>query len=261
MRFDGKTNKQVARKFSLTELSGVTTPAHKGADVSIFKAEQVNKIEFAEALDRMELGEEINAMFAAIDMRYNALLNAVISIQMDPEEYPDQRGAVMAAVSDFVDSLGAVAAGDIEKQREERRRRRRRRGDKNYAKQDKDDEVASGDTRDERRRRNRRRSRRTDKFKDVDGKRFYADDFAFVGDESRPSTWEGIIKFENGRVNPLGVKQAISKLERGIIDPALTTDAVSKLRLAYREGFGGKPLPDILKIRLDLTETKGKHHV
>lgn len=38
MRFDGKSNKQRARAFKLTELSGVTTPAHTGADVTIFKA-------------------------------------------------------------------------------------------------------------------------------------------------------------------------------------------------------------------------------
>lgn len=38
MRFDGKSNKQRARTFKLTELSGVTTPAHTGADVTIFKA-------------------------------------------------------------------------------------------------------------------------------------------------------------------------------------------------------------------------------
>lgn len=37
MRFDGKSNKQRAKAFKLTELSGVTTPAHTGADVTIFK--------------------------------------------------------------------------------------------------------------------------------------------------------------------------------------------------------------------------------
>lgn len=37
MRFDGKSNKQRASAFKLTELSGVTTPAHTGADVTIFK--------------------------------------------------------------------------------------------------------------------------------------------------------------------------------------------------------------------------------
>lgn len=38
MRFDGKTHPRRARTFKLTELSGVTTPAHTGADVTIFKA-------------------------------------------------------------------------------------------------------------------------------------------------------------------------------------------------------------------------------
>lgn len=36
-RFDGKDTKQVATTLKLSELSGVTTPAHTGADVTLFK--------------------------------------------------------------------------------------------------------------------------------------------------------------------------------------------------------------------------------
>jgi len=41
MRFDGKNNPQRAKTFKLTEVSGVTTPAHTGADVTIFKSADV----------------------------------------------------------------------------------------------------------------------------------------------------------------------------------------------------------------------------
>jgi len=41
MRFDGKNHAQRASAFKLNELSGVTTPAHNGATVTIFKSADV----------------------------------------------------------------------------------------------------------------------------------------------------------------------------------------------------------------------------
>lgn len=65
-RFDGKQNKQVCTSLKLSELSGVNTPAHTGADVTLFKTADAREILksaagaiFANALSEVNATEEV----------------------------------------------------------------------------------------------------------------------------------------------------------------------------------------------------------
>lgn len=63
MRFDGKTNKQRALTFNMTELSGVTSPAHTGANVTIFKMGDLTesyKSVFLQAVADQELQHKLD---------------------------------------------------------------------------------------------------------------------------------------------------------------------------------------------------------
>lgn len=59
-RFDGKQTKQIATTLKLTELSGVTVPAHTGANVTLFKAASAEQL-LGMAIDD-EKRDEIEAM-------------------------------------------------------------------------------------------------------------------------------------------------------------------------------------------------------
>ena len=107
MRFDGKTNPQVATSLKIEELSGVTVPAHTGADVAIIKlgnAPDVNaliKSMFAEELadEQLERAVEqwINPLY---DYNY-ALREAAEKIMQDPN-ITDKRAALRESVADYV---------------------------------------------------------------------------------------------------------------------------------------------------------------
>lgn len=64
-RFDGKKNKQVCTSLKLSELSGVTTPAHTGANVTLFKCDTQSLLKsaagaiFANALTEARATEDV----------------------------------------------------------------------------------------------------------------------------------------------------------------------------------------------------------
>lgn len=96
MRFDGKNNKQRASIFKLTELSGVTTPAHTGADVTIFKVGDTDpKVSLAlrrkkwreenPAKDDSEMPEELQKFSGLFKSEFDEALAAQnVRLQMQP---------------------------------------------------------------------------------------------------------------------------------------------------------------------------------
>lgn len=106
MRFDGKTNPQVATKLRIGELSGVTVPAHTGADVTIMKMaapdiDTLVKSVFSEELADEQLERAISTWLNPIyDFNY-ALREAAEKIMQDPN-ITDKRGALRESVADYL---------------------------------------------------------------------------------------------------------------------------------------------------------------
>ncbi len=112
MRFDGKITRQRAKAFKLTELSGVTVPAHEGADVTIIKTADLVKTAFEQALLERKLE---NAQWPLTE----ALREAMEKIVEDPT-IGDKLLAMREAALQYVDALiAAVNKGESPEQPEE----------------------------------------------------------------------------------------------------------------------------------------------
>lgn len=93
-RYDGKQTKRRAKKLSLTELSGVTVPAHRGADVTILKVDGTDKISFEEALGNIKNMEMVQEMLNDFETLDDAVRHSIMSILNNPEEYPNPVEAI-----------------------------------------------------------------------------------------------------------------------------------------------------------------------
>lgn len=104
MRFDGKVNPQKATKLVITELSGVTVPAHEGANVTMIKlaadGEALLKSAYTEALAGAQMREKLEPLW---DFNY-ALRDAAEKIISDPE-ITDKQSAMRQAVAEFLGSV------------------------------------------------------------------------------------------------------------------------------------------------------------
>lgn len=105
MRFDGKTNPQVATSLKISELSGVTVPAHEGAEVTILKfgtdIDTLVKSVFSEELADEQLERAISTWLNPIyDFNY-ALREAAEKIMQNPD-ITDKRGALRESVADYL---------------------------------------------------------------------------------------------------------------------------------------------------------------
>ena len=92
MRFDGKDNKQKATVMKMDELSGVTVPAHGGATVSLMKSgdiEEMKKNLFLEAVEHMELQDEIYDIIWKVWDYTDALHDVALDIMYNQEKYPN----------------------------------------------------------------------------------------------------------------------------------------------------------------------------
>lgn len=105
MRFDGKTNPQVATSLKISELSGVTVPAHEGAEVTILKfgtdIDTLVKSVFSEELADEQLERAISTWLNPIyDFNY-ALREAAEKIMQNPD-ITDKRAALRESVADYL---------------------------------------------------------------------------------------------------------------------------------------------------------------
>ena len=107
MRFDNKTTKQLATKVTLGELSGVTTGAHEGANVTIFKSddpEEIMKNMFLQAVANMETKDEIYSVINKVWDYTDALYDAAYDIIKNIGDHPDP----IASFGEILDSFGSV---------------------------------------------------------------------------------------------------------------------------------------------------------
>lgn len=104
MRFDGKTNPQIATSLKIGELSGVTIPAHTGADVTILKFTDVDtliKSMFAEELADEKLEEAVRRWLDPL-WQYNYALREAAEKIMQDANITDKQAALRASVSDYL---------------------------------------------------------------------------------------------------------------------------------------------------------------
>ena len=107
MRFDNKTTKQLATKVSLGELSGVTSGAHEGANVTLFKSddpEEIMKNMFLQAVANMETKDEIYSVINKVWDYTDALYDAAYDIIKNIGDHPDP----IASFGEILDSFGSV---------------------------------------------------------------------------------------------------------------------------------------------------------
>lgn len=105
MRFDGKTNPQIATSLKIGELSGVTVPAHEGAEVTILKfgtdVDTLIKSMFAEELADEKLEEAVRRWLDPLWQYNYALREAAEKIMQDPN-ITDKQAALRTSVSDYL---------------------------------------------------------------------------------------------------------------------------------------------------------------
>jgi hypothetical protein len=105
MRFDGKTNPQVATALRIGELSGVTVPAHTGANVTILKfgtdVDTLIKSMFAEELADEKLEAAVRAWLDPL-WQYNYALREAAEKIMQDDTITDKQAALRASVSDYL---------------------------------------------------------------------------------------------------------------------------------------------------------------
>ena len=152
--------KKIMHKFKMREISAVDGMAQGGAKMVLMKrdttdGEALAKTMFDEALESLELEEDIDE--ATRDMwQYNAALrNSIRSIMEDKETYPDTMAAIRMSLQEFVYAVSSMiegAVGEIE-----------------------DDAEAIT---------------KEKPTKTEGGKKFPATDYAYVPDPKKPSTWK-----------------------------------------------------------------------
>jgi hypothetical protein len=105
MRFDGKTNPQVATSLKIGELSGVTVPAHEGAGVTIMKfgadVDTLIKSMFAEELADEQMEAAVRAWLDPL-WTYNYALREAAEKIMQDTTVTDKRGAIRESVTDYL---------------------------------------------------------------------------------------------------------------------------------------------------------------
>lgn len=104
MRFDGKTTKQVATKVNMDELSGVTQGAHAGALVGIIKTDDVEEMRknlFLQAVENMELADEIYDIIWKVWDYTDALYDVAMEIVYNLDKYPNPGEAFAEVLKSF----------------------------------------------------------------------------------------------------------------------------------------------------------------
>lgn len=108
MRFDNKTNPQRAKQLKIGELSGVTVPAHEGANVTMIKlapdGEALLKSAYTEALSEIKVERTIRDQLDPMWEYQHALREAAEKIIQDPT-VTDKPTAMREAVLGYIGSV------------------------------------------------------------------------------------------------------------------------------------------------------------
>lgn len=150
MRTDGTTHLRRASKMKIGFLSGVTKPAHEGANVLMMKvhAEKEHpllKSAFSAALAEQQLSEQVNNLVCSLWPVNDALREAAEDIAKD-DSIVDKQAALMSAVQEYIGTIQQMAQIKLTKAEKP--------------------------------------------MKTEDGVAYPAGDFAYVPDAEKPSTWK-----------------------------------------------------------------------
>ena len=112
MRFDGKTNKQSAKKLNITKLSVCENPAHSDALATIIKSakvtpKQVEKQTFMEALSQHHVEDEARKIYSVSWDLFNALDDSMRATVKDPLIL-NKKEVIQNNIADFATALTGV---------------------------------------------------------------------------------------------------------------------------------------------------------
>ena len=115
-----KKKKRILHKFRLSEISGVDRMAQEGAKLVLLKREDPDdmaKTMFDEALDQLELNENVDNALRDMWRINDALRMSIRSIVTDPVKYPNPMESVKESLDEFataVSSMVSDAVGVVE---------------------------------------------------------------------------------------------------------------------------------------------------
>lgn len=214
MRTDGTTHLRRAKSMKIGFLSGVTRPAHEGANALMLKSHgdtpgvTLLKSAFSAALAEQQLSEQVNQFLCNSWMLNEALRESAEDIAKD-ETVTDKQAALRGAVNEYIMSLQQAAGISLNK-------------------------AKGGKT--------------------EGGEVFPASDYAYVPDPEKPSTWKlRLTATPGGKPDSSIVGAALAALGPGYrgnkveIPEADLASVKTKVRDAWKELHPDQEIPQVLK--------------
>lgn len=214
MRTDGTTHLRRAKSMKIGFLSGVTKPAHEGANALMLKSHgdtpgvTLLKSAFSTALAEQQLSEQVNQFLCNSWMLNEALRESAEDIAKD-DSVTDKQAALRGAVNEYIMSLQQAAGISLNK-------------------------AKGGKT--------------------EGGEVFPASDYAYVPDPEKPSTWKlRLTSTPGGKPDSRIVGAALAALGPGYrgnkveIPEADLASVKSKVRAAWKELHPDQEIPQVLK--------------
>lgn len=214
MRTDGTTHLRRAKSMKIGFLSGVTKPAHEGANALILKSHSeppavvLLKSTFSAALAEKELEQKVRDFLSNSWMLNDALYESAEDIAKD-DSITDKQAALRDAVNEYIITLQQAAGISLNK-------------------------AKGGKT--------------------EDGEVFPASDYAYVPDSEKPSTWKlRLTSTPGGKPDARIVGAALAALGPGYrgnkveIPEADLVSVKNKVRAAWKELHPDQEVPQVLK--------------
>ena len=214
MRTDGTTHLRRARSMKIGFLSGVTKPAHEGANALMLKSHgetpgvTLLKSAFSAALAEQQLSEQVNQFLCNSWVLNEALRESAEDIAKD-DSVTDKQAALRDAVNEYIITLQQAAGISLNK-------------------------AKGGKT--------------------EDGEVFPASDYAYVPDPEKPSTWKlRLTSTPGGKPDSRIVGAALAALGPGYrgnkveIPEADLAGVKTKVRAAWKELHPDQEIPQVLK--------------
>lgn len=214
MRTDGTTHLRRAKSMKIGFLSGVTKPAHEGANALMLKSHSeppavvLLKSTFSAALAEKELEQKVRDFLSNSWMLNDALYESAEDIAKD-DSITDKQAALRDAVNEYIITLQQAAGISLNKAKE---------------------------------------------GKTEDGKVFPASDYAYVPDPEKSSTWKlRLTSTPGGKPDTQIVGAALAALGPGFrgnkveIPEADLAGVKNKVRAAWKELHPDQEIPQVLK--------------
>lgn len=153
--------KKIMHKFKMKEISAVDGMTQAGAKMVLMKrdtsdGEDLAKVMFNDALEGLELQEDIDEATRGMWQYNEALRRSIREIMEDKKTYPDTMSAVRESLQEFASAVSSMIENAVEEIEEEA-----------------EEEIS-----------------KEKPMKTEGGKKFPATDYAYVPDPKKPSTWK-----------------------------------------------------------------------